>query len=330
MPRITYEGAAYECGAGETVLDCLTAQGIAIPSSCRSGACQSCLMRALGGSVPEVAQTGLKPTLVAQGYFKACSCKPTEDLSVALPDAASLKLPALVVSIEPLNPDIVAVRLRPARPLDYRAGQFIRLYRDAQQSRCYSLASVPQLEEDVLEIHVRQIPGGRVSSWVHQELRAGDKVEIADSAGLCFYVPGQPEQPLLLLGTGSGLAPLYGIVRDALCQGHRGSVWLYHGSLSPAGLFRAADLTVLAQAYPNFHYVPCISEGEVPPGMRQGNVLEVALADQADFTSWRVFLCGHPDMVKEGKLQIFLAGAASAEIYADPFLPSGAVLPLQS
>ncbi len=321
MPRITYEGTAYECGAGETVLDCLTAWGIDIPSSCRSGVCQSCLMRAPGGGVPQAAQAGLKPTLVAQGYFKACSCTPTEDLSVALPDAAGLRLAAEVVSIEPLNPDIVAVRLRPARPLDYRAGQFIRLFRDAQQSRCYSLASVPQLE-DVLEIHVRQVPGGQVSSWVHQELRAGDSVQIADSAGQCFYVPGQPEQPLLLLGTGSGLAPLYGIVRDALHQGHRGPVWLYHGSPTPAGFYRAAELRALTQTHPNFRYVPCLSEGDTPAGLRRGTVLEAALADQTDFTSWRVFLCGHPDMVSQGKLQIFLAGAASAEIHADPFLPS--------
>jgi ferredoxin-NADP reductase/ferredoxin len=328
MPNIAYEGVEYECNPGQTVLDCLTAQGIAVPSSCRTGVCQSCLMRALGGGVPEVAQAGLKPTLVAQGYFKACSCVPTEDLRVALPDAAGLKLAASVVSIEPLNPDIVAVRLRPERPLDYRAGQFIRLYRDAQQSRCYSLASVPQLEVDVLEIHVRQIPGGSVSSWVHQELHAGDAVEIADSAGQCFYVPGEPEQPLLLLGTGSGLAPLYGIVRDALSRGHRGPVRLYHGSAAPAGLYRAAELHALSTAYPNFRYVPCISEGEVPSGMRQGNVLEAALADQPDLASWRVFLCGHPDMVKEARLQVFLAGAASADIHADPFVPSGTPIPL--
>ncbi len=324
MPRITYEGIGYACDPGQTVLDCLTAQGIAVPSSCRTGVCQSCLMRALGGSVPEVAQAGLKPTLVAQGYFKACSCVPAEDLRVALPDAAGLKLAASVVSIEPLNPDIVAVRLRPERPLDYRAGQFIRLYRDAQQSRCYSLASVPHLEEDILEIHVRQIPGGKVSSWVHGQLRAGDAVEIADSAGQCFYVPGDPEQPLLLLGTGSGLAPLYGILRDALSQGHRGPVRLYHGSASPAGLYRTEQLQVIAATHPHFQYVPCISAGAVPSGMRQGNVLEAALADQPDMTSWRVFLCGHPDMVQEARLQVFLAGAASADIHADPFIPSGA------
>ncbi|NDU92666.1 MAG: 2Fe-2S iron-sulfur cluster binding domain-containing protein [Ferrovum sp.] len=327
MPRITYEGAVYECGTGQTVLDCLTAQGIAIPSSCRTGVCQSCLMRVLEGSVPEVAQAGLKPTLVAQGFFKACSCLPTENVSVVLPDAEGMRQTAQVVSIEPLNPDIVAVRLRPAQPLDYRAGQFIRLFRDAQQSRCYSLASVPQLEQDILEIHVRHIPGGWVSSWVHQELRAGDVVEIADSAGQCFYVTGQPEQPLLLMGTGSGLAPLYGIVRDALSQGHRGPVWLYHGSSSPAGIYRATELCTLVEAYPNFHYVPCISVGMAPAGMRQGAVLEVALADHPDFTSWRVFLCGHPDFVSQGKLQVFLAGAASAEIHADPFVPSGAPSP---
>ncbi len=322
MPRIAYDGKSYECGDQDTVLDCLTAQGVAVPSSCRSGVCQSCLMRAIEGRVPQEAQEGLKPTLAAQGYFMACSCKPTEDLSVVLPDAEGFKLAAEVISIVPLNSDIVAVRLRPERPLEYRAGQFIRLFKDPQQSRCYSLASVPQLEE-ALEIHVRQIPGGSVSSWVHQQLRAGDAVEIADSSGNCFYVPGHPDQPLLLLGTGSGLAPLYGILRDALLQGHSGPVWLYHGSYLPAGLYRSFELQTLAQAYSNFYYVPCVSEGAATSGMRQGSVLEVAMADHVDLTSWRAFLCGHPDMVSQGKLQMYLAGAALGEIHADPFLQSG-------
>jgi CDP-4-dehydro-6-deoxyglucose reductase len=318
---IRYAGKTFDC-EGQTVLDCLTAHGVAVPSSCKSGICQSCLMRAVEGKPPAAAQVGLKPTRVAQGYFLACSCRPAEDMTVALPDDAGLRMPAEVISKEILNQDIVSLRLRPSQPMDYRPGQFIRLFRGEAESRCYSLASVPALE-DTLEIHVRHVPGGRVSGWVHQDLNEGDSVLIADSSGQCFYVADDLQQPILLLGTGSGLAPLYGIVRDALNQGHRGPIRLYHGSYRPAGLYRMEELKSLAQHYPNFRYVPCISEGDAVPGMAFGTVLDVALAENPDLSGWRIFLCGNPDMVSNARIQTFLAGASMSQIHADPFVPSG-------
>ncbi len=321
MAQVTYQGVHYECVPGETVLEALTRQGVTIPSACRSGVCQTCLMRALKGEVPAVAQAGLRATQVAQGLFMACSCRPQEALEIALPDVAGMNQMAQVTQLEALNQDIMAVRLRPQQPLEYRAGQFIRLYKDAAQSRCYSLASVPALDE-ILEIHVRYVPGGVVSGWVHQVLEAGTQVQVGSSTGQCFYVPGKAQQPLLLLGTGSGLAPLYGILRDALHQGHTGPVWLYHGSVSAAGLYQVAALQQLQARYPQFHYVSCVS-GQAEEGLRFGSVLAVALADHPDLTGWRVFLCGNPDMIKNARMQSFLAGASMADIHADPFLPSG-------
>lgn len=321
MTQITFQAGVYECAPGETVLEALTRQSVKIPSACRAGACQTCLMRALKGAVPAVAQAGLKSTQVAQGLFMACSCRPEQDLEIALPESLGINLLAQVTHLEVLNQDIMAVRLRPQSPLEYRAGQFIRLYKDPEQSRCYSLASVPELD-DTLEIHVRHVPGGVVSGWVHQALAPGAQVQMTPSSGQCFYVPGKSTQPLLLLGTGSGLAPLYGIVRDALHQGHEGAVWLYHGSATAAGLYHVSALQQLQRRYSHFHYVPCVS-GQSQAGMRFGNVLEVALADHPDLGGWRVFLCGHPDMIKNARMQSFLAGAAMTDIHADPFLPSG-------
>ena len=63
--------------------------------------------------------------------------------------------------------------------------------------------------------------------------------------GNCFYIPDNPEQNLLLIGTGCGLAPLYGIIRDALAQGHRGAIKLYHGSKTVESLYMSKELKVL-------------------------------------------------------------------------------------
>lgn len=323
MPRIIYGGQSYVCNKQESVLDCMTAHGVTIPSSCRSGLCQTCMMRAVKGKVPLAAQIGLKPTLAAQNYFLACSCYPEEDIEVALPASGIGKITATVVEVTPLNAEIVCVQLRPGVKQHYQAGQFINLYKDAVTARSYSLASVPEID-DYLQLHIRKVPNGLVSNWVHETLRAGDSVVISEATGDCFYVPGKADQNLLLIGTGSGLAPLYGIVRDALSQGHRGIIRLYHGCDTVAVLYLVQELRALAARYPNFSYTPCISgtgsaPSDVPGGYTSGMVLDIALAENPQLSGWRVFLCGNPQMVTTGKREVFFAGASMQEIYADPF-----------
>ncbi len=318
MPKIFYGGQSYECGDGQSVLDCLTAQGVSVPSVCRSGICQTCLMQAVAGRVPAKSQAGLKPTLAAQGYFMACACHPEQDIEVILPGKADIKLAAQVSSIEFLNADILGIKIKPARSFRYRAGQFVNFYRDENTARCYSLASVPELDDE-LSLHVRKVPGGTMTSWIFDSLREGDAITISEASGECFYVPGKPEQGILLIGTGSGLAPLYGIIRDALQNGHTGKIRLYHGSYTPDGLYLVAELRNLALRYPNFSYVPCVSEGEAAHSYAMGTVLDVALRDDPDLSGWRVFLCGNPEMVNAAKRAVFLAGASVRDIFADPF-----------
>ncbi len=317
MAKVFYGGQSYECGEN-SVLECLTAQGVAVPSSCHSGICQTCLMRAIKGDVPEKARAGLKPTLAAQNYFMACSCYPETDIEVVLPESGLGRLSARVVSVDYLAADILGIKLSPSRMLEYKAGQFISLFMDEITGRCYSLASVPGLNE-LLFLNVRKVPNGLVSNWLFENLMAGDKVTITEASGDCFYVPGNAEQNILLIATGTGLAPLYGIVMDALLNGHKGKLSLYHGSYDVSGFYLVDELQKLARMYDNFSYVPCISDGVAPAGYVQGMVLDAALADNPDLSGWRVFLCGNPNMVNAAKKQTFFAGASMREIFADPF-----------
>lgn len=317
MAKVTFDGQTYE-SAGATVLDTLTGHGVSVPSSCRSGVCQTCLMQAVKGTPPPVAQKGLKETLKAQNYFLACVCEPAEDLEVVLPGSAEEVMDALVESLTPLSEDIVGVRLVLPTDYAYKPGQFLNLYRDDGLVRSYSIASLPD-EDAFVELHVRRIASGKMSEWVHSQLHTGDEVQVSAAHGDCFYMPGKPEQPLLLIGTGSGLAPLYGIARDALAQGHTGPVCLFHGSHDHRGLYLMDELRDLAARYKNFHYVPCISGTEDLEGVEHGRASDVALQRFSDLKGMRLFLCGHPDMVSVTKRKAFLAGASLGDILADPF-----------
>jgi CDP-4-dehydro-6-deoxyglucose reductase, E3 len=111
MPSVIYEGQRYELEPGETVLEALLRQQVQVPNSCRAGVCQSCLMRAVGGAVPEKAQAGLKDTMKARGYFLACSCHPEGDLEIKKA-GADVQVPGTIAGLERLSPSVVRVKVR--------------------------------------------------------------------------------------------------------------------------------------------------------------------------------------------------------------------------
>ncbi len=322
MPEIRLGDSLYSCGNGETVLECLERHGVAIPSSCRSGVCQTCLMRALSGDPGSLAKQGLRETLQAQNYFMSCVCRPAENLGVALPDQAGLRTRGRIVEKTFLNERIVRLRYAMDTPVDYRAGQFMNLIGPLGDVRSYSLVSVPGVDE-FLEFHILLLPGGRVSGWAYTQAAVGDESEMLGPHGACFYVGGRPEQPMLLAGTGTGLAPLYGIVRDALSQGHTGPIHLYHGALKASALYLVDELRAMAATHPNFNYVPCVFHPEgAAEGMQIGDIKRIVLDREGGVAGWRVFLCGDPELVRELQRACFKAGAGLRDILADSFLPN--------
>jgi CDP-4-dehydro-6-deoxyglucose reductase, E3 len=314
VPRVTFAGVSYAATPGEAVLDTLLRNGVAVSNSCRAGACQSCLLRASAGAIPPLAQRGLKATLVEQGYFLSCSCIPEGDLTIE--PALGLELPAEIASLERLTTTVLRARLRLIEPLAYRAGQYITLKRSDGLSRSYSLASLPT--DDTLELHVRLAPFGQMSGWLFNDARPGDALMLRGPAGDCFYTSGRIDQPLLFVATGTGLAPLAGIVRDALAHGHAAPIHLYHGSRTLDGFYFQHELADLSQRHANFHYEAVSAEAD---GIRTFDTLARTIADRHPvLTGWRGFVCGNPPAVSFLKKKMFLQGMNAREIFSDAFL----------
>ncbi len=314
---ITYGEAVVECLPGETVLNALLRGGIETPYSCGNGLCLTCIAKVEQGTVPAESQIGIKDTLHAQGYFLPCVCEPTEDLVISQPEDAALFGRAIVTNVDHLSENVCRVQLMPAMPLYYRAGQFINLRRSDGMTRAYSLTSVPSLDRH-LEIHVKRLPRGGMSNWIYSDLKPGESLDIQGPNGSCYYIPDKRDQPLLLIGNGSGLSPLLGIARDALYDGHIGHIHLYHGTRSSGGLYMDAALRKLDHECDNFTYSACLSREETPE-TQHGRAEDVALADHADLSGWRVYLCGYPPMVRDAQRRAFLAGATLPDIFIDPF-----------
>jgi len=322
-PTLRFAGESIALDGAQTVLEALEARGVAIPSSCRAGACQSCTMRVVSGRVPSEAQVGLSPAKRELGHFLACMCRPSEDLEITtLGDAAEVS--ARIVEVRRTAGAVLLVRLRSASPLDYRPGQFVTLVRPDGLARAYSLASVPGLDGALeLHLHVRHYPDGAMSGWL-AEAQPGAEVSLRGPFGECFYVAEDPDKPLLLVGSGTGLAPLYGIVRDALRAGHSGPITLLHGARRAEDLYLREELAALAGAHGNLEVVASALEvgGAADVDGRPLDVIALERAPANFSRGLRVFLCGAPELVNGLRRRLFMAGASMRSIFADAFLPS--------
>ena len=317
MTKIYWQGQAIALNEQETVLDALLRQNIDLAYSCKSGNCHTCMLQADEGDVTD-SQPDMRASWKALGYFLPCICRPNDELTLSVIEQNELFIPARVHAIEHVSERICRVTLDPATPFDYHAGQFINLRRNDGLKRSYSLASLPT-QDSMLEIHVQQMESGVMSQWIHHDLSVGDTLDICGPFGHCYYQKVTEPTPILLIGTGSGLAPLMGIVRDALDNNHQGDIYLYHGSRTKNGLYGQNVMTDLARQFDNFHYCGAVSGTEME-GDDRIHADDLALKNHKSLQGWQVYLCGHPAMVAKMKKRAYLAGAEIKHIYADPFI----------
>ncbi len=319
MTTVQYDGGIYELREHESVLDALMRGGADITFSCRKGSCQTCLLRAVEGNPGASAQRGVRPELAQTAHFMPCVCHPAEDMVVERPDYSAMFMNAILSEKTALSPTVTRLRIEPERNLGWTPGQYINIRRPDGLVRSYSIASIEEVDY-FLEVHVRRVDDGEMSRWIHDELEPGAFFDLQGPLGNCTYDAAFAERPLIMVATGTGIAPLYGVVRDALRRGHQAPIWLYHGERDARELYLDDELQALADAHDNFHYVPCVSGDEVPEGMFAGRVTDrVFKLDHPDAAGHVVYLCGNPEMVYDARYHAVGAGVARADILADPF-----------
>jgi NAD(P)H-flavin reductase/ferredoxin len=320
--QLNYKNNCYTLGDNESVLDCLLREDLSVPHSCKSGVCQSCIMQAVDGEIPEKAQLGLKPTFKQRKLFLACQCYPLGRMTIANPDEAGLNVTASINEKIFLNHNVIKVCLKPEADFECEPGQYLTLINPEQVARSYSIANNPA-KDGFIELHIRLIDNGLMSEWL-KNAAVDSEVILRGPAGNCFYSNDEGnDYPIILAGTGTGLAPLYGIAHEAIAKGHNGEIKLFHGALNEADLYLIDALQELDKNNENFTYVPCVLNGEDGKFYKAGDIQKIVMENiPADKAIIRLFLCGAPEMVNSLKTKAFLGGLSSKNIYADAFLPS--------
>lgn len=323
MKQIYYKNSNYKLNENESVLDCLLRENEEILYSCKSGVCQSCLMQAIDGEVPGKSQIGLKSSLKQQKFFLACQCYPEKDLTIQNIDHTNFVSEAVIIEKILLTHNIIKLSLK-TNQFECEPGQYLTLLVDSNRiARSYSIANNPN-KDGFIELHIKLIDNGLMSQWLKNEANIGCKVTLHGPAGNCFYSEGEGDDyPIILAGTGTGLAPLYAVIHQALDKGHQGKISLFHGALRGEDLYFIEELKSLEKKYENFKYSACVLNGENNKFYQTGDIQEIVLENiPEDKENVRLFLCGAPEMVNDLKLKAFIKGLLSKNIYAEAFIPT--------
>lgn len=326
MSIVNFQDRQLPLAPHESVLDCLLRHGIAVPYACKAGMCQACLVRAIDCEASEESRKWIKPELQARGFTLACQWVPDADVSAALPGVADFALQTRLLRLTPLNAMVLRLDLEfcdRAVRFSCRPGQYVTLTNPAGVSRSYSIANDPA-QDGTLELHISRTTHGLFTGWLFSQAQPGDLLYLRGPNGSCHYGNvDDPAAPLLLAGNGTGLAPLYGILRDALARGHEGPLTLIHGGRREEHLYLVAELQALAARHPRISYLPCTLEPALADGIPQGNIEELAAQTlrKAGTTAARTqaFVCGSPVLVHALRKQLYLLGLRAANIHCDPF-----------
>ena len=327
MPKLTFHDQEFSLNQYETVLDCLLRNGQFIPYACRAGMCQACLIKAIDCEATEESKKWIKKDLQDKGYTLACQWVPQDDVVTALPSLEDFSVRGEIVSLTFLNQDTLKVVLSipPEDKFSCLPGQYLTLINPDGIARSYSVAN-DVTENQVLEFHISKTSHGAFSGWLFNHAQTGDFLRLRDATGECYYNNNEGSDfPMILAGTGTGLAPIYGIVHDALKKGHQGPIKLFHGGRSTAQLYYIDELLKLADSADNFSYYPCIRDEEEKSslaGICRGNLEDIVISKIAEenLTQTRFYLCGAPDFVYQMRKKAYLKGARSNQIFCDPYL----------
>lgn len=171
--------------------------------------------------------------------------------------------------------------------------------------RAYSIAS-SSLAKEFLEFYIVLVPGGALTPRLYN-LQIGDRVWLGHKITGMFTLDSVPEdQNLILIATGTGLAPYISMLRSQLTVNPDRKFGILHGARHTWELGYRSELMALDDLYPNFTYVPSISRPQLEPIEWKGetghiqNVWSRSPFDSISPTpeNTHIFLCGNPAMIE--------------------------------
>ena len=229
---------------------------------------------------------------------------------------------AEVIRHERRCPDLAVLTVRPSQPFPYQPGQYlsVQVLRWPRVWRNYSIASAPRADGS-LDLHIRAIPGGQVSTTLVQDTRVGDTVLLGPARG-SMVVDHNSARDVLCIAGGTGFAPMKAIIEGlgteagALAAGQAARrVRLFVGARRRSDLYDLPDLARLESACAQLEVVTALSDDPAAGGPH--GLVHAVVRHQASWQDCDVFVSGPPGMVR-ATLRVLAHRASGEHLYCDP------------
>ncbi|HDP99318.1 MAG TPA: 2Fe-2S iron-sulfur cluster binding domain-containing protein [bacterium] len=318
---------------GATLLSTLGSNKIFLPSACGGrGSCAYCKCKVLEG-VGQLLPTEeplLTKSEIKDNVRLACQVKVKQDMKIEIPEELfNIKeYLAQVELIKDLTHDIKLLRLKLVEPdeIKFKSGQYIQLhskpYDDVKESvsRAYSISSSSS-QHNYVDLMVRLMPDGIMTSWVFKHLKQNDKVKFVGPMGDFYLREGDGE--MIFIAGGSGMAPMVSLLHEILTKKIDRKVTYFFGAVTKKDLFYLDEMKEFEKKIQNFSFVPALSHPESDDQWsgETGLITEPLekYLKQIETADVQGYLCGSPGMINACVEILKKYGIPGERTFFDPF-----------
>nr|AFS60553.1 phenol hydroxylase oxidoreductase subunit [Limnobacter sp. CR2A4] len=326
-------GQTIDIEEGQTVLDACLRAGVWLPHACGHGLCATCKVQVVEGEFEHGEASPFALMDFERDERKILACCATVECDTVIeaevdedPDAQFIGLQDFagrVVKADMLTPTIRGIWLEVDEPVHFQAGQYVMLkVPGVQGERAFSIGNAPGT--NLVELHIRKVPGGAATTWLHDELNLGDTLEFTAPLGR-FFTRKSANLPMIFLAGGSGLSSPKAMIEELFNDGCTLPITLVQGARNEAELYYHNYFVELAAKHPNFTYIPALSDADIGEGWTgaKGFVHEALKAHfNNDFRGHKAYMCGPPPMIEACISTLMQGQLFERDIYTERFLTS--------
>jgi len=220
-----------------------------------------------------------------------------------------------VIERKNLNKDVIILSLSVSEEFSFKAGQFITLKveKDGEKKlKSYSILSPPS-DKGKIDLCIKIVDGG-FASEILRNTKKGDSFEVKGPFGHFFFKEEDQNKEIWFLGGGTGVSPLYSMVKEYLSKMSDKKFTLVFSVKNKGELFLNEEFEELREKFENFTYLPTLTrEGW---NGATGRVQEHLPKDLKNKT---FYICGLKELVLETKEFLLKEGVKPENVQSERY-----------
>jgi toluene monooxygenase electron transfer component len=323
----------YPCAEGDTLLRAGLRAGLGLPYECNAGSCGTCKVELLEGKVTSLRPDapGLTDRDRAKNRVLACQACPEGDCAIKVrqrPENVPVHRPAR------FNATLTAVRelTHDMREFTFQAdneaprflpGQYALFYLPGLEApRTYSMSNVDD-GSGQWQFVVRRVAGGTGTPTLFDKVPVGSGISLDGPYGLAYLRPDSPRD-LILIGGGSGLAPVLSLARGAVAEPRLDgrNIHVFYGARTTRDLCGETEICALPGFGERLFFHAVLSAAQDPDGWKgpTGFVHDHARAFIGDrWPEFEYYFAGPPPMAQAVQQMLIEKRVPFPQVHFDSF-----------